>query len=282
MNRQHATFQLAQHGILPIMATKVKETRAIVITGGASGIGKAVALICAARGDAIAILDSNVSAAKKTAKEALRRGAGNALGLACDVTVEDQIESAFAKISNQFGPPYGLFANAGIGIRGYIHELPVETWRQVIDTNLTGVFLSCKHALRHMLEAKIPGSIVCTSSPTGFVALGAGAAGAYSATKGGISSLVRCMAIDYASYGIRVNAIVPGSTETPLMWRDTPPAEIIRLRKQLSREIPLGRLAEPEDPARAVAWLLSEESSYVTGSHLVCDGGILAKASVSV
>ncbi len=120
------------------------------------------------------------------------------------MTREEQIETAFAKIADQLGAPYGLFANAGIGIRGYIHELPAETWRQVIDTNLTGVFLSCKHGLRHMLDAKIPGSIVCTSSPTGFVALGAGAAGAYSATKGGISSLVRCMAIDYAAYGIRL------------------------------------------------------------------------------
>jgi NAD(P)-dependent dehydrogenase (short-subunit alcohol dehydrogenase family) len=264
------------------MASNFAGTRTIVITGGGSGIGKAVALICAARGDNIGVLDINADGAKRTAEEALRSGAGNVLGLSCDVTVEEQVEESFANISVRLGPPYGLFANAGIGIRGFIHELPVATWRHVVETNLTGVFLSCKHSLRHMIEATVPGSIVCTSSPTGFVALAAGAAGAYSATKGGISSLVRCMAIDYASYGIRVNAIVPGSTETPLMWRNIDAAEVIRLRAQLSTEIPLGRLAQPEDPARAVAWLLSEESSYVTGSHLVCDGGILAKASVSV
>ena len=264
------------------MASNFTETRTIVVTGGGSGIGRAVALICAARGDNVGILDINADAAKRTADEALQRGARDALGLFCDVTVEEQVEESFLNVSVRLGAPYGLFANAGIGIRGLIHELPAETWRQVVETNLTGVFLSCKHSLRHMIEAKFPGSIVCTSSPTGFVALAAGAASAYSATKGGISSLVRCMAIDYASYGIRVNAIVPGSTETPLMWRNTGPAEIIRLRAQLSKEIPLGRLAQPEDPARAVAWLLSEESSYVTGSHLVCDGGILAKASVSV
>jgi NAD(P)-dependent dehydrogenase (short-subunit alcohol dehydrogenase family) len=133
-----------------------------------------------------------------------------------------------------------------------------------------------------MLAAKAPGSIVCTSSPTGFVALAAGASGAYSATKGAISSLVRCMAIDYARYGIRVNAVVPGATETQLMWQNVSPGEIARMRGQLNLEIPLGRLAQPEEPARAVAWLLSEESAYVTGSHLVCDGGILAKASISV
>ena len=262
--------------------TNSKGTRTIVITGGASGIGNATALLCAARGDNIAVLDTNAEAAKMAAEEALRNGAHDALGLACDVTVEEQIEESFASISARLGPPYGLFANAGIALRGLIHELPAVTWRQIVETNLTGVFLACKHGLRHMMAAKIPGSIVCTSSPTGFVALGAGAVGAYSATKGGISALVHCMAVDYAAYGIRVNAIVPGSTETPLMWRDASPDEVIRLREQLCREIPLGRLAQPEDPARAVAWLLSEESSYVTGSHLVCDGGIMAKGSVSV
>ena len=264
------------------MASNSKATRTIVITGGGSGIGKATALICAARGDNIAVLDTNADAAKAVAEEALRNGASDALGLSCDVTVEEQVEKSFANICARLGTPYGLFANAGIALRGFIHELPASTWRQVVETNLTGVFLSCKHALRHMMAAKMPGSIVCTSSPTGFVALAAGAVGAYSATKGGVSSLVRCMAIDYASYGIRVNAVVPGSTETPLMWTTVPAAEITRIREQLSSENPLGRLAQPEDPARAVAWLLSEESSYVTGSHLVCDGGIMAKASVSV
>ena len=263
------------------MALSPTEQRTIVITGGGGGIGKAAALLCASRGDKIAILDKDGDAAKVAAEESMRNGSPNALGLHCDVTVEEQIEESFATIAARLGPAYGVFANAAIGVRGHLHELPASTWRLVIETNLTSVFLTCKHALQQMIASKIAGSIVCTSSPTGFVALGAGAAGAYSAAKGGVSALVRCMAVDYAPYGIRVNAVVPGSTETRLMWRDTPSAEIIAIRDQLSKEIPLGRLAQPEDPARAVAWLLSEESSYVTGSHLVCDGGILAKASVS-
>jgi NAD(P)-dependent dehydrogenase (short-subunit alcohol dehydrogenase family) len=90
------------------------------------------------------------------------------------------------------------------------------------------------------------------------------------------------MAIDYAPYGIRVNAVVPGATETRLMWSNVPAKDIAHMRSVLSKQIPLGRLAQPEEPARAVAWLPSEESSYVTGSHLICDGGILAKASISV
>jgi NAD(P)-dependent dehydrogenase (short-subunit alcohol dehydrogenase family) len=258
------------------------DARTIVVTGGGSGIGRAVALLCAKRGDNVAVLDRDEDAARSAADEAMQNGATGALAVRCNVSSEKEIEDAFEKTCEKFGAPYGLFANAGIDVGGLLHELPLQTWHLVIETNLTGVFLSSKHALRKMLEAKAPGSIVCTSSPTGFVALAAGGAGAYSATKAGISALVRCMAIDYAQYGIRVNAVVPGATETRLMWNNVPPQEIPQMREQVSKEIPLGRLAQPEDPARAVVWLLSEESSYVTGSHLVCDGGILAKASISV
>ena len=264
------------------MSPDSKEGRTIVVTGGAHGIGRAAVLLCAARGDKIAVLDKNAEAAEAAAAEAIKRGAKSALGLLCDVGSEEQVEKAFELVCNKMGAPYGLFASAGIDIGGLVHELPVATWREVLETNLNGTFLACKHAIRKMRQADAPGSIVCASSPTAFVALAAGGTGAYSATKGGISALVRCMAIDYARYGIRVNAVVPGATETRLMWNNVPAEDIPRMRGVLSKEIPLGRLAQPEEPAQAVAWLLSEEASYVTGSHLVCDGGILAKASISV
>jgi NAD(P)-dependent dehydrogenase (short-subunit alcohol dehydrogenase family) len=256
--------------------------RCVVITGGAGGIGRATALLCAKRGDHVAILDKDAEAAQKTAENAIRCGAKVAIGLACDVREESEVERAFERVCSQIGAPYGVFANAGVDVGGLIHELPLERWHYLLQTNLTGVFLACKHGLRRMLEAKISGSIVCTSSPTSFVGLSAGGAGAYSATKAGISALVRCLAVDYAPFGIRVNAIVPGATETGMMWNNVPSLAIPSMREQLRREIPLGRLAEPEDPARCVLWLLSNESSYVTGSHLVCDGGVLAKASISV
>jgi len=264
------------------MPSSSSKGRTIIVTGGGSGIGKAVALLCAKRGDNVAVLDRDENGANIAADEAKRNGANDALGVRCNVASEKEVEEAFENICERFGAPYGLFANAGIDVGGILHELPLETWHMVLETNLTGVFLSSKHALRRMMAARVPGSIVCTSSPTGFVALAAGGAGAYSATKAGISALVRCMAIDYAQYGIRVNAIVPGATETRLMWNNVSAEEIPRMRDQVSKEIPLGRLAQPEDPAKAVVWLLSEESSYVTGSHLVCDGGILAKACISV
>jgi len=258
------------------------ENRLVVITGGGGGIGRATALLCAKRGDRLAILDKNGESAKRAADAARGEGASGAVSLACDVTDETQVAQAFALIHEQFGAPYGIFANAGIDIGGLIHEMPLELWKRILDTNLTGIFLTCKHGLQQMLAAQIAGSIVCTSSPASFIAFAAGGSGAYSATKGAISSLVRCMAIDYARFGIRVNAIVPGATETSLMWSNVSAGEVETMRAQLGREIPLGRLASAEEPARIVAWLLSDEAAYMTGSHVVCDGGILAKGSISV
>jgi NAD(P)-dependent dehydrogenase (short-subunit alcohol dehydrogenase family) len=257
-------------------------SRLIVITGGGSGIGRATALLLATRGHTVAILDKKVESAEDAAQEALKLGAAGAIALPCDVSDEGQVADSFARIHQRFGAPYGIFANAGIDLGGLIHEMPIERWKLVVDTNLTGVFLTCKHGLRQMLDAQIAGSIVCTSSPAGYVAQAAGQAGAYSATKGAISSLVRCMAIDYAPFGIRVNAIVPGATETGMCWSNVAADEVEKMRAQLSREIPLGRLAQPEDQAPLVAWLFSDEAGYVTGAHFVCDGGILAKSSISV
>jgi NAD(P)-dependent dehydrogenase (short-subunit alcohol dehydrogenase family) len=192
------------------------------------------------------------------------------------------VAQAFALIHEQFGAPYGIFANAGIDVGGLIHEMPLERWKHILDTNLTGIFLTCKHGLRQMLAAQIPGSIVCTSSPAGFVALAAGSCGAYSATKGAISSLVRCMAIDYAKFGIRVNAVAPGATETKLMWNNVAAGGGRNHARPALPGDPIGAAGEPEDQARIVAWLLSDETAYMTGSHVVCDGGILAKSSISV
>jgi len=252
-----------------------------VVTGGGAGIGRAVAMQCAARGDRVVVLDIDGPAAREAAAAARAAGAEAALGLECDVSREEHVARAFEEIAGM-GPLYGAFANAGLDTGGFLHELPFETWKRVLDTNLTGIYLTCKYALRQILKAGTPGSIVCTSSPAATVGFAAGAAGAYSASKGGISALVRSMAVDYARHGIRVNAVVPGATETRLMWANVAPADMPEMRRRVCEEVPLGRLASPDEPARAVVWLLSDESSYVTGSHLVCDGGILAKACISV
>lgn len=255
--------------------------RTIIITGAGSGIGRATALACARRGDMLTLLDQNELAVAETAQACQGLGS-HPLAITCDVSNEEQMAIAFDESRKQVGPVWGVFANAGIDQGGMLHDLSLEVWNRVIAVNLTGVFLTCKFGLQQILSAGSGGSIVCTSSPCGSVALPVGGVGAYSATKAGISALVRCMAVDYARHGIRVNAIVPGATETGMMWNSVQPADVDRMRTQLGVEIPMGRLGQPEDVAKSVAWLLSDESGYVTGSHLVCDGGIMAKASISV
>jgi NAD(P)-dependent dehydrogenase (short-subunit alcohol dehydrogenase family) len=256
--------------------------RTILVTGGGAGIGRATALLAAEQGARVAILDVDLESANATAEEAARLGAGAALPVRCDVSVESAVEAAVAACVNELGTPYGVFANAGVDRGGMVHELPVEHWTGLIAINLTGVFLTCKHALKAMLAAGTGGSIVCTSSPASLVAFAAGGAAAYSASKGGVSALVRCMALDYARYGIRVNAILPGPTHTQLLWVNVPEPERPGMQQVIDSEVPIGRMASPEEIAQSAIWLMSDGASYVTGSHLVCDGGVLAKASISV
>jgi NAD(P)-dependent dehydrogenase (short-subunit alcohol dehydrogenase family) len=252
----------------------------IMITGGGSGIGRAAALLCADRGARVAVLDLRGDAANTVAADARLHGC-DAIAIACDVTVESQVTAAFAAVHEQLGAPQGLFCAAGIDVGGMIHELELVTWERIMATNLRGVFLCCKHALRSFLANNTHGSIVCTSSPAALRGL-PGGTGAYSASKAGISALVRCMAIDYAPYGIRVNAILPGATDTGMMWANVRPENIESMRRTVESEIPLGRIARADEPAQAAVWLLSDQASYITGSELVCDGGVMAKAPLSV
>ncbi|MHA6803755.1 SDR family NAD(P)-dependent oxidoreductase [Salinifilum ghardaiensis] len=254
----------------------------IVITGGGSGIGRAVALLLASSQVPVAVVDKDEAAAAEVAASAREAGAPAATARPCDVTDESQLNQAVdIAVGENDAPPRGLVAAAGLDISGRVHRLDSADWRRVLEVNLTGSFLAAQAVLRHLVATGTPGSLVLCSSPAAQVAFAAGGANAYAASKGGVSALVRTLAVDYAAYGIRANAIVPGATETPLMWTGTPEAERERLRTAIRSEIPLGRLADPEEPARAAAWLLGPEASYVTGSHLVCDGGVLAKGSIS-
>ena len=249
------------------------------MTGAAHGIGAATATLAASAGAPVALLDRDLAAAESLAGR-LRDGGAVTLALPCDVADPDQVDAAFARVAAELGVPAGVVASAGIDRGGLAHELDVGDFDAVIDVNLRGTFLTCRAAVRQMLGAG-RGSIVCVSSPLGQVAA-PGGTGAYSASKGGISALVRTLAVDYGAAGIRVNALLPGPTETELMWANVPPDEVDAVRATVHHEVPLGRLADPTEPARAALWLLSDAASYVTGSQLACDGGVLAKASISV
>jgi NAD(P)-dependent dehydrogenase (short-subunit alcohol dehydrogenase family) len=258
-------------------------TTSVLVTGGGSGIGAAVVLLAGGRGARVAALDVDGDRAASVAAEARRAGAPAALGLGVDVRDEAAVEAAVAQCGEELGAPTRVLANAGIEVNAPAHELAREHWQQTLDVNLTGAFLTARHAIRAMLDVGVAGSVVCTSSPSAFVGFAGGGNAAYAASKGGISALVRSMALDYAPHGIRVNAVVPGATDTPLLTGGAPADERDAARERLveraRHEIPLGRLAAPAEVAEAVLWLWSDAASYVTGSHLVVDGGLMAKSA---
>jgi NAD(P)-dependent dehydrogenase (short-subunit alcohol dehydrogenase family) len=248
----------------------------VLVSGAASGIGRAVCLLAAERGMAVGLLDSDAEHVEAVADELRALGARAAVAVV-DVTDWDALERAVSDLGRALGPAAKLVSCAGIDRGGRLPGLAQDVLRRVLEVNLV--------ASLHLAALCIPamtdgGSIVLVSSPAAFAAFPE--ATAYSAAKGGISAAVRTLAIDHAADGIRVNALVPGSTETPLMWANVPDEDVEDVRRQLRSEIPLGRLADPSEPARAALWLLSDESSYVTGSHLVCDGGLLARSAGSV
>ncbi len=254
---------------------------AYVVSGAASGIGRAVAMRLLADGHDVAMLDRDVEAVRKVAKERERSGGPRALALSCDVTYEPDLEGSVAQAVAELGPLGGAVTCAGIDRGGLVHELPIERWRQVIDVNLTGTFLVAKHVLSHLVGRGAPGVVICVSSPWAYLSA-AGGASAYCASKGAVCSLVRSMALDYADHGIRVNAILPGATETPLMWANVTPESLPAMRAQVASSLPMRRLADPAEIAAGVAWMLGPDAGYMTGAELVLDGGLMAKGCINV
>ncbi|MEE6167279.1 MULTISPECIES: SDR family NAD(P)-dependent oxidoreductase [unclassified Mycolicibacterium] len=260
----------------------------VIITGAASGIGRATALLCAEQGLRLTLIDLYREAVEPVAHEARSRGAADVLSINCDVSVEEQVHESITAGAQRLGPPTGLVASAGIEINGQAHQLNLVDWQRTVDVNLTGAFLCCKYTLAEMLSAGNENagagrSIVLVSSPAALVGFAGGGNAAYAASKGGVSAMTRSMALDYARYGIRINAVVPGSTDTDLLYTGVAAADLADKRRAIEtaarEQIPLQRLADPREIAQAIDWLLSPQSSYVTGSHLVCDGGLMAKSA---
>ena len=262
-------------------------TRTVIVSGAASGIGLATAAAAVRAGAKTALLDRDAPAVTEAAR---RLGpADGVVPVVCDVTQRDQVEAALETVTSRWGAVHGVVSSAGVETGAASHLVELADWRRTLDINLTGTFLLCQAVLRAhdgVPRGEMPRdgmlSIVCVSSPAAFVGFAAGENAAYSASKGGVSALVRTLAVEYARRGVRVNAVVPGATETPLMWAKVPEAEVAAVRREVEQAVPLGRLADPAEIADAILWLLSEDSRYVTGSHLVCDGGLLAKAAITV
>ncbi|MBN3778920.1 glucose 1-dehydrogenase [Burkholderia sp. Ac-20345] len=238
-----------------------------VVTGAATGIGRQAALCFAEAGAQVALLDTVVSAAEDVA-HAIERTGAKAIVLRTDVSRADDVRDAIDTTVATFGRLDIAFNNAGIAPRGApVAEFDEDEWDRTIAVNLKGVWLCMKHQCRHMLQSG-GGAIVNTSSIMGLVS-GPGLS-AYSASKSGVIGLTKSVAIDYASRGIRVNAVCPGGiAHTAITDRPENRDDMARL----TQATPMARLGEPRDIAETVMWLCSPAARFVTGQAIAVDGG---------
>ena len=246
------------------------EGRVALVTGAGSGIGRESATLFAAEGARVVVADLDPAGGGETVA-AIEASGGEAAFVKVDVSVAAEVEAAVAAAESRFGALHVLFNNAGIfpGADGSPVDTPEDVWDQVMNVNLKSVFLGCKYGIPALLRAG-GGSIVNTAS---FVAVMGAATSqiAYTASKGGVLAMTREIAVEYARQGIRANALCPGPVNTPLLQEllADPAARARRLV-----HVPMGRLAEATEIARAALFLASDDAAYVNGTTFLVDGAI--------
>jgi NAD(P)-dependent dehydrogenase (short-subunit alcohol dehydrogenase family) len=244
-----------------------------LITGGNSGIGRATAALFAEEGAAVVLTGRNQERGEQVA-QAISDAGGTAMFIRADVRVAEDCRRAVEQTLERFGRIDVLFNNAGVYYPKTVPECTEEEWDETIDSSLKGAFLMSKYALPSMIE-RGSGSIIHNSSGWGI--LGGDRAAAYCAAKGGLVVMAKAMAIDHGRDGIRVNCVCPGDTETPMLTDDADKRGMEWEDYVASgSDRPLGRIGAAEEIARAVLFLASDDSSYVTGEALVVDGGGIA------
>lgn len=242
-----------------------------IVTGGAKGIGRASAEMLAAEGAQVAVTDVDEEAGTETVDDITNAG-GEAAFFEHDVAAEDDWERVVAATQDTFGAPDVLVNNAGIYQIAPIDEVTVEDWRHLMDINVTGVFLGMKHCTPLMREQG-HGSVINLSSVAGLVGLAGHSC--YGASKGAVRTMTKDAAIELAESGVRVNSIHPAYIDTQMADYG---AEVQGASKEeLDAMHPIGHMGEPDDVAYAVVYLASEESTFVTGTELVLDGGFTAQ-----
>jgi NAD(P)-dependent dehydrogenase (short-subunit alcohol dehydrogenase family) len=250
--------------------------RTALITGAGSGIGAASAERLAAEGAKLALVDIDSATAEKVA-DGIKKAGGEAIALVADVTQSDQVNAVFEETLRQYKRLDVLFANAGIMPSLVpVGDCPEESWRKVLDVNLTGVFLCVKAALPVMRKQK-RGVILATSSMAGVAPSSTGIE--YNVAKTGVIMLIKHLAYAYGRYGIRAVAICPGWVDTPLL-KSVYDAFGRPVRSSLQNASPLGRMATPMDVAASVAFLASDEASFISGNAFLIDGATTAGTPV--
>jgi NAD(P)-dependent dehydrogenase (short-subunit alcohol dehydrogenase family) len=242
--------------------------RSVLVTGGASGMGRATALLLARDGVAVTVVDRAGDGAKDVARE-ITAASGTALAAPADVGDEEEVAAAVAGAVDAFGGLDGVVTSAGVFHGGDLRplgEVGLADFLFVVRVNLAGTFLAIKHAVPHLIARR--GAVVTIASTAALKGHGRGSG--YTASKGGVAALTRLAAVQYGPQGVRVNCICPGAVDTPMTagaWNSPEAQENIR------RIVPLQRVAQPEEIASVAAFLLSDAAAHLTGQTIAVDGG---------
>lgn len=247
--------------------------KVVIVTGAGSGIGRQTAVAFAAEGATVIVADVSGENAAETVKK-IHDAKGAAEPIVFDIRKEADVKKMVTEVIDKFGKIDILVNNCGVYIKGTILDTTVADWQKIIDINLTGVFLCAKYCAEQM-AARRKGNIVNVASEAGIVGIPGQVV--YNVSKAAVISLTKSTAVDLAQYNVRVNAICPGTTETPLLKASlAKEKDPITARKVLEDCRPAKRLGKPEEIAAGILFLASEESGYATGSSLVMDGGYTA------
>lgn len=254
--------------MMNIMQKMSLEGKKSFVTGGARGIGKAIATALAEAGSDVALLDIDIATAEKTTAELAEATGRKVLAYAMDVTDEEQVDTVVSQVIHDLGGLDCAFCNAGICLNVPAEEMTLAQWKRVMDINLTGVFLTAQAAGRHMIRQG-SGSIVNTASMSAHIVNVPQPQCSYNASKAGVIQLTKSLAIEWAKYGVRVNSISPGYIGTELTLQSESLKPLIA---QWNAMAPLHRLGQPEELQGIAVYLAGDSSSFTTGSDFVIDG----------